>query len=156
MFGHWRNLTWVVGILCLLWVWPGHIGQGSQTSSEDRPTTSGFQLPQKPKSALTPSEQKGQSLYAYYCALCHGKTGKGDGFNSYNLTTPPMNFSDGAKMASLSDNQIEKAILAGGAALGLSPQMPAWGGVLTQKQAKDLTAFIRTFAKQDGPNGSEK
>jgi mono/diheme cytochrome c family protein len=151
MVGYWRNLTLVVGILCLLLVWPGQNGQGSQTPSEDRPATSGFQLPQKPKSALTPAEQIGQTLYAYYCALCHGKTGKGDGFNSYNLTNPPRNFTDSAKMAPLSAKQIEKTILQGGAAQGLSPQMPAWGGVLTQRQATDLTAIIRTFAKQDGP-----
>ncbi len=151
MVGYWRNLTLVVGILCLLLLLPGQNGQGFQPSSEDRPATSGFLLPQIPKSALTPAEQKGQALYAYYCLLCHGKTGKGDGFNSYNLTTPPRNFTDRAKMASLSDKQIEKTILQGGAAQGLSPQMPAWGGVLTQRQATDLTAFIRTFAKQDSP-----
>lgn len=151
MVGYWRHLTPVVGIFCLLLVWPGQNGQGSQTPSEDRPATSGFQLPQNPKSALTPAGQKGRALYAYYCAICHGKTGKGDGFNSYNLTTPPMNFTDSAKMTSLSDKQIEKTILEGGAALGLSPEMPAWGGVLTQTQATDLTVFIRTFAKQNGP-----
>ena len=151
MAGYWRNLTPVVGILCLLLLLPGQNGLGFQTPSEDRPATSGFQLPQKPKSAFTPAEQKGRALYAYYCALCHGKTGRGDGFNSYNLTNPPRNFTDSARMASLSDKQIEKAILKGGSALGLSPQMPAWGGVLIPRQAADLTAFIRTFAKQDGP-----
>jgi mono/diheme cytochrome c family protein len=149
MVGHWRNLTPIVGILCLLSVLPGRNGQGSQTASEDRPAATGFLLPQKPKSALTPSEQKGRVLYAYYCALCHGQTGKGDGFNSYNLANPPKNFTDSAQMASVSDKQIEKAILGGGAALGLSPQMPAWGGVLTQRQASDLTAFLRTLAQHD-------
>ena len=151
MAGYWRHLTTVVGILCLLLVLPGQNGQGSQTPSKDRPATSGFQLPQNPKSAFTQAEQKGQALYAYYCAICHGKTGNGDGFNSYNLTTPPRNFTDSAKMASLSDKQIEKAIRGGGVALGLSPQMPAWGGVLSQKQAADLTVFIRTFAQHDNP-----
>jgi mono/diheme cytochrome c family protein len=150
MVRYWQNLVPVVGILCLLLLLPGQNGQGFQTPSEDRPATSGFQLPKKPKSILTPAEQKGRALYAYYCALCHGKTGQGDGFNSYNLTNPPRNFTDSAKMASLSDKQIEKAIRGGGAALGLSPQMPPWGGVLTEKQASDLTAFIRTFAKQGG------
>jgi mono/diheme cytochrome c family protein len=151
MVGYWRHLAPVVGILCLLLVWLGQNGQGSQSPSEDRPATSGFQLPQNPKSALTPAEQKGRALYAYYCAICHGKTGKGDGFNSYNLTTPPRNFTDSAKMTSLSDKQIIKAIREGGAALGLSPQMPAWGGVLSQKQAADLTVFIRTLAQHDNP-----
>jgi mono/diheme cytochrome c family protein len=141
-----------IGMLCSLLVLPGQDGQGSQIASENRPVSSGFRLPQEPKSALTPAEQKGQALYEYYCALCHGKTGKGDGFNSYNLTNPPRDFTDRARMAALSDSQIEKAILDGGAALDLSPQMPAWGGVVTGKGASELTAFIRTLAKQDGGN----
>jgi mono/diheme cytochrome c family protein len=147
--GYWRVLILAVGIWCSLLVLSGQNGQGSQIVSEDRSASSGFVLPQTPKSALTPAEQKGQALYEYYCAICHGKTGKGDGFNSYNLTKSPRNFTDRARMAALSDSQIEKAILEGGAALGLSRQMQAWGGVLTEKEASDLTAFIRTFAKQD-------
>jgi mono/diheme cytochrome c family protein len=137
-------------MLCLLLLFSGQSGQGSETVSEGHPASSGFLLPQKPKSTLTPAGQKGQALYAYYCALCHGKMGKGNGFNSYNLNKPPRNFTDAAQMASLPDQRIQRAILAGGAALGMSPEMPPWGGVLTEKQAYDLTAFIRTFSKQGG------
>ena len=150
MIGHWRNLIPAVCMLCLLLLLSGQNGQGSQTVSEGHPASAGFLLPQKPKSTLTPAEQKGQALYEYYCSLCHGKKGKGNGFNSYNLNKPPRNFTDAAQMASLSDRRIQRAILEGGAALGLSPLMPLWGGVLTEKQASDLTAFIRTLAKQGG------
>ncbi len=143
MAGYWRRLAPAVGVACVFLVLGGSNGQGAQTVPK-------FQLPQKPKSALTPVEQKGRTLYGYYCALCHGKTGKGDGFNSYNLTKPPRNFTDRARMAALSDSRIKKTILDGGAALGMSPDMPAWGGVLTDKEASDLTAYIRTLAKQDG------
>lgn len=52
-----------------------NITQESETVSEGHPASAGFLLPQKLKSTLTPAEQKGQVLYAYYCALCHGKTG---------------------------------------------------------------------------------
>jgi cytochrome c len=150
MARYWRRLIPVVGMLSSLLILSGLNGQGSQTVSENRPASSGFKLPHKPKSALTPAEQKGQPLYEYYCVLCHGKTGKGDGFNSYNLTKSPKNFTDQAQMAALSDSQIERAILEGGVGLGLSPQMPAWGGVLSDKEASELTAFIRTLAKQGG------
>ena len=150
MVGYRRSLISAVGILCLLLVLSGQKGQGSQTASEGHPASSEFLLPQKPKSTLTASELKGRALYAYYCSICHGKTGKGDGFNSYNLNRPPRHFTDSAQMASLSDGRIKGVILEGGAALGLSPQMPAWGGVLIQRDAADLTAFIRTLAKQDG------
>ncbi|MFZ0451633.1 MAG: cytochrome c [Desulfatiglandaceae bacterium] len=143
MAGYWRGLIPAVGILCLLLVLWGPNGQGAQTASK-------FQLPQIPKSALTPAEQKGRALYEYYCTLCHGKTGKGDGINSYNLSKPPRNFTDRARMAAISDSQIQKVIKEGGTVMSLSPLMPAWGGVLTVGEASDLTAFIRTLAKQDG------
>ena len=150
MSGCWRRLIPAVGMLCFLLNFSGQNGQGSQAASEDHAASSGFRLPHKPKSALTPAEQKGKSLYEYNCAICHGKTGKGDGFNSYNLTKSPKNFTDGARMAALSDSQIKKAILEGGPALGLSPQMPAWGGVLSDREASEVTAYIRTLSKQDG------
>jgi mono/diheme cytochrome c family protein len=138
------------GLLCSLVVLSGQAGQVSHTVPKNHSASSVFVLPQKPKNELTPAEQKGQSLYEYYCVICHGKRGKGDGFNSYNLTKPPKNFTDRDQMAVLSDSQIEKAIRDGGTALGLSPQMPAWVGVLTEKEAADVTAFIRTLAVQDG------
>jgi mono/diheme cytochrome c family protein len=143
MAGYWRVFAPAVGVVWVFLVLGGSTGQGAQTSSK-------FQLPQIPKSSLTPAEQKGRSLYEYYCALCHGKTGKGNGFNSYVLSKPPRNFTDRARMATLSDSRIKKTILEGGAAMGLSPDMPPWGGVLTEKKASDLTAFIRTLARQGG------
>jgi mono/diheme cytochrome c family protein len=123
-------------------------GQKSQTSPQSEIKQSGFVLPQKHESQLTPAEQRGRSLYEYYCYLCHGKTGNGDGFNSYTLTTPPAKLADAAFMATVSDEQIRTVIKGGGPALGLSPQMPIWGGVLTDKQVDDVLAFIRTLAKK--------
>ena len=123
-------------------------GQVTQTSPQGKVEQSEFVLPQKHKSQLTPAEQRGQALYEYYCYLCHGKTGNADDFNSYSLTTPPAKFADSTLMATLSDTQIQTVIKGGGPALGLSPQMPTWGGVLTDKQVDDVIAFIRTLAKK--------
>jgi mono/diheme cytochrome c family protein len=123
----------------------GKISQASPQSEVKQP---GFVLPQKHQSQLTPAEQSGQTLYEYYCYLCHGKTGNADGFNSYTLTTPPAKFADATFMAKISDKQIKTVIKEGGPALGLSPQMPIWGGVLKDKQVDDVLAFIRTLAKK--------
>ncbi len=87
-----------------------------------------FLLPQK-HSQLTFNEKKGRALFDYYCVLCHGATGNGDGFNSYTLTTPPAKLADPNLMAKLSDAQITEVVKKGGAALGLSNQMPSWGGL---------------------------
>jgi mono/diheme cytochrome c family protein len=123
-------------------------GQISQTSPKLEVQQSGFVLPQKHQSQLTPAEETGHALYEYYCYLCHGKTGNGDGFNSYTLTTPPAKFADAVFMSTISDKQIKTAIKGGGPALGLSPQMPIWGSVLTDKQVDDVIDFIRTLSKK--------
>jgi len=112
-------------------------------------TSSQFILPQKHKTNLTRSEQKGKSLYEYYCALCHGKTGEADGFNAYVISTLPAKFADTNRMGALSDALIQQTIREGGSSRGLSALMPPWGGVLTDKDISDLTSFIRTFTRQN-------
>ena len=109
-------------------------------------------LPQK-QSQLTFAEKKGQTLYDYYCVLCHGATGNGDGFNSYTLTTPPAKLADPNLMAKLSDAQIMTVVKRGGAALGLSTQMPSWGGLFKDQDITALIAYIRTLSKSGGEKG---
>jgi len=123
-----------------------------ELSSESKLSRSGFVLPQKPETQLTRAEQKGKALYEYYCALCHGKTGKGDGFNSYNLDPPPAKHADPARMKARSDSQLRIIIRKGGRGLGLSPLMPAWAETLTDKQVADLIAYIRTLSRQAKSN----
>ncbi len=108
-------------------------------------------LPQK-QSQLTFVEKKGRALYDYYCVLCHGTGGNGDGFNSYTLTTPPAKLADPNLMAKLSDAQIVAVVKKGGGALGLSTQMPSWGGLFKDQDITSLIAYVRTLSKP----GSEK
>ena len=105
-----------------------------------------FALPQKHDSVLSREAKRGRALYEYYCALCHGKQGDADGFNATNLKTPPARHTDPILMGTLSDAQVQRVIKEGGQALGRSPQMPPWGGVLKSQDLADLTAFIRTLA----------
>jgi uncharacterized membrane protein len=58
------------------------------------------------------------------CATCHGAAGKGDGVAAAALTPRPRNFSDPEWQKSVTDAQIRRAILEGGAAVGKSPLMP--------------------------------
>jgi len=109
-------------------------------------------LPQK-QSQLTFAEKKGRALYDYYCVLCHGAGGNGDGFNSYTLTTPPAKLADPNLMAKLSDGQIMAVVKKGGAALGLSSQMPSWGGLFKDQDITALIPYIRTLSKPGGEKG---
>ena len=49
-------------------------------------------------------------------------------------------------MNRLSDKYLIQVISKGGAAVGKSGFMPAWGSSLNEKQIKDIVAFIRSLA----------
>lgn len=96
---------------------------------------------------LTYEQSNGKILYHKYCAVCHGASGAGDGFNAYNLQPAvPRNFTERQAMARLTDQQIFEAIRKGGLARGLSALMPAWGTTLNERQVAYLVSYIRTLA----------
>ncbi len=101
-----------------------------------------------PVRALSYEERQGASLYATYCAVCHGQEGKGDGFNAYNLDPRPRDFSDSAYMTALSDEQIARTIAGGGRSVNKSPLMPAYGWTLSRNQIQYLEAYVRTFVQR--------
>src|SRR5208283_329598 len=68
--------------------------------------------------------------YAIYCSKCHGPSGRGDGGYAVKLHKRPRDFTDCAAMARIPDATIVKVIGSGGAAVGLSNEMPAWQGAL--------------------------
>ena len=43
---------------------------------------------------FTYAERKGKQLYDHYCAVCHGSSGEGDGFNAFNLDPRLRNLAD--------------------------------------------------------------
>jgi cytochrome c553 len=100
-------------------------------------------LPQKRTILLSRAQLGGYAPYQFYCAACHGKRGNGDGSNAKNLNMPPRKHNDAAYMANLSDAYLSRVIKEGGASQGLSPLMPPWGGVLSDKEILNLIAFLR-------------
>jgi mono/diheme cytochrome c family protein len=93
------------------------------------------------------TEPDGASLYALYCASCHGARGDGDGPIAQALDPRPARHSDGSTMNALTDDYLFRVIAEGGAALGKSPLMAPWGGTLDDAQIRALVAFIRTLAR---------
>ena len=96
--------------------------------------------------ARAQNHEQAKKLYASYCATCHGDKGKGDGVAAGALPVKPRNHTDGAVMNPLSDQHLSDIIAKGGAAVGKSGFMPAWGASLNEKQIRDLVAYIRTLA----------
>jgi mono/diheme cytochrome c family protein len=102
------------------------------------------------RSPLDISISSGRLIYGRYCAVCHGETGGGDGFNAYNIKAAydvtPAAFADSAFMASLKDDVALAAIRGGGPAIGKSPAMPPWGRTLTASELADVWHYARSLA----------
>lgn len=102
---------------------------------------------------LTREEYKGKVLYDHYCAVCHGKQGDGNGFNAFNLESSfnvkPFNFTDSTAMATVSQDELKKAITEGGPAVGKSQYMPPWGYTLSKEEINQVIAYILTFSKKE-------
>lgn len=80
--------------------------------------------------------EKGNRLFARYCAGCHGSEGKGDGYkllgpDPANLTAPATRKkSDSALLATIHEGK---------------PNMPSWKGLLSDRDIQNVLAYIRTL-----------
>ena len=86
---------------------------------------------------------KGKEVYGTYCTSCHGPEGKGDGVASAALDPKPRDLSDAAYVSTVDNARLYKVIDEGGASVGLSPLMSAWGGALSEQDINDIVAYIR-------------
>lgn len=103
-----------------------------------------------PKVSISNADRKeAHELFTMRCATCHGQFGRGDGPGAAGLDPKPRNYADALWQKTVTDEDIEKAIVYGGAAVGKSPQMVANPDL----QAKPgvvaaLREKIRSFANQ--------
>ena len=65
-----------------------------------------------------------KQIFNERCANCHGLGGKGDGPGAATLDPKPRNYTNKVWQASVTDEQIKKTIVYGGAAVGKSAVMP--------------------------------
>ncbi|MCZ6548506.1 MAG: cytochrome c [Deltaproteobacteria bacterium] len=86
-----------------------------------------------------------KKIYKMNCSPCHGEEGKGDGVGARLLPVKPAVHSDGNIMNNRSDKYLSKIISKGGSAVGRSTYMPAWGGLFSDQQIRDLIAHIRSL-----------
>jgi mono/diheme cytochrome c family protein len=90
-------------------------------------------------------------VYDRYCAICHGTTGGGDGFNAYNLKSAfnvtPTAFGDSTVFHALPQDSALAMIRDGGATVGRSPAMPPWGKTLTPGEIVDVWQYIRSLSQ---------
>lgn len=74
-----------------------------------------------------PAAAKAQAdtVWQQRCSTCHGPGGKGDGPAAAALTPKPRDFTSADWQKSVTDEHIEKVIVEGGQAVGLSMLMTA-------------------------------
>jgi len=98
----------------------------------------------KIKNPLTPSQnilKAGNLIFSQQCAVCHGKTGKGNGITAASLDPKPANLtSESVKKQTVGEIfwKIQH---------GRTP-MPAFKKQLTEKQIWAVILYIRTLKKE--------
>ncbi|MCG6956474.1 MAG: c-type cytochrome [Gemmatimonadetes bacterium] len=88
---------------------------------------------------------KAEEQFKQVCSACHGLEGKGNGPGAASLDPKPANFTDPAFWADKDDATLVKAIREGGASVGKSSAMPAWGSLYNEDQAKQIVAYLHTL-----------
>jgi len=128
---------------------PSDTPRVEETRNRQPPTAE--QVASSPLSArvqytLSYPARQGKNLFLRYCAVCHGTTGKGDGFNAWNLQPHPRDLTDPKYMNVLSKARISETIREGGIGVRKSPDMPAWGNTFTDRQVDEIVRYIRTLS----------
>jgi mono/diheme cytochrome c family protein len=87
----------------------------------------------------------GKRMYQAYCSGCHGLSGKGDGLAPKTLPVKPADHAR-IEMNKYTDQYRVEIISRGGASVGRSSQMSAWGAVLKEAQIKEIVAYVRALS----------
>ena len=90
--------------------------------------------------------QEADGVWQMRCTTCHGAGGTGDGAAAAALTPKPRNFTLADWQKSVTDEHIEKVIVEGGQAVGLSMMMTANPDLASKPDVvKALRAHVRSL-----------
>lgn len=111
-------------------------GQGAKPQTEK---------PAEPTAAAPSGGAK--ELFATRCTPCHGASGKGDGAAAAALNPKPRDYTNKEWQASVTDEQLKKVIVGGGASVGKSAAMPPNPDLEGKPDLDGLVAVVRSFGK---------
>lgn len=92
----------------------------------------------------------GRDIFMANCAACHGIQGNGHGTTQPTFGPQPVDFTDGAHMASLSPQYLFWRVSEGGRVEPYRSQgsiMPAWKYLLDGDMRWQVIAYVRTLAR---------
>ena len=97
-------------------------------------------------SGVAAAPPDGALLYRAYCTPCHGMTGNGQGLNVPDMSVQPRDHTDASEMGARTDEDLARAIVNGGRAVGKSALMPPWGAILDDAEVAALVAHLRQLS----------
>ncbi len=108
------------------------------------------------ENAEIPAMSRGDAatLYARFCASCHGSDGDGAGLNAGALPVQPTDHTDSAHMSTRPDDSLYDTIHAGGYIMNMSNRMPGFGYTLTPGEIRGLVRYLRGLCECNGPGWS--
>ena len=133
------EMTRKLAVMVLVATWAIPVSACSKTEQTERTSA-------PPATVVPRVNTSGAAIYKERCAACHGVDGKGNGTAAAALNPKPRDHTDKAWQASVSDEDIQKTILLGGAGVGKSPLMPGspdLGG--SPEVIAELVKIVRGF-----------
>lgn len=88
--------------------------------------------------------------YQAWCGKCHGADGRGGAAKQTRLSVRPADLADCRVSSAETEDAWAGIIRDGGAAYGLSLDMPAFGGAATPEQIRALVRYIRSLCGERG------
>ena len=90
------------------------------------------------------AKRRGEALFQYYCATCHGTAADGRGRAALLYDPKPSNL----RRSVVNDTYRALIIRNGGETVGRSGAMPPWREELSESQTHDVIVFLRSIASQ--------
>jgi mono/diheme cytochrome c family protein len=91
------------------------------------------------------SSDTGAVLYRSWCAACHGRDARGTPSASVRTSVPPAGLADCSASTPEPEARWLGVVTRGGAAYGLSLDMPAFGGAVSPEQIRWVVRYIRSL-----------
>lgn len=93
---------------------------------------------------------QGDSLYTAWCARCHGADARGTPAASVRTEVPPADLAACPVSSAEPEDQWVDIVTQGGAAFGLSLDMPAYGEAGTPEQIRLVVRYVRSLCRERG------
>jgi mono/diheme cytochrome c family protein len=104
----------------------------------------------KPSHGSNAGPSEAEQLFIQTCARCHGFDGSGRGEVAEMLEVKPRDYTDAKWQATITDDEIKRIIIEGGAAVGKSKLMPPNPTLKDRPEiVAELVQIIRGFAKRN-------